>query len=221
MSIRTRTREHTNEVQLSNLYFFLAIVPSVILHEVSHGWVANYFGDSTAKDNGRLTLNPLAHIDPFGTVLLPLMMVLAGLPAFGYAKPVPVNVSRLRNPRTQSLYVSLAGPLVNIILSGIGLGLCFLAVHDTQSQLMFNVGEYLGLANLVLAAFNLIPIPPLDGSAIIERFVPRKHLPRYYQMRARALPVVMVLVVLDFLVFHVGTNALGSLEDWWINLAFK
>jgi Zn-dependent protease len=206
---------------LSDFYFFLAIVPSVILHEVSHGWVANFFGDSTAKDNGRLTLNPLAHIDPFGTVLLPLMMVLAGLPAFGYAKPVPVNVSRLRNPRTQSLYVSLAGPLVNIILSGVGLGLCLLAVHVTQSQFTFNVGEYLGLANLVLAAFNLIPIPPLDGSAIIERFVPRKHLPRYYQMRARALPVVMVLVVLDFLVFHVGTNALNDLEVWWINLAFK
>jgi Zn-dependent protease len=206
---------------LNNLYFFLAIVPSVILHEVSHGWVANYFGDSTAKDSGRLTLNPIAHIDPFGTVLLPLMMVLSGLPAFGYAKPVPVNVTRLRNPRTQSLYVSLAGPLVNIILSAIGLGLCFVAVHDTRSQFMFNVGEFLGLANLVLAAFNLIPIPPLDGSAIIERFVPRKHLPRYYQMRARALPVVMVLVVLDFLVFHVGTNALGDLETWWINLAFK
>lgn len=206
---------------MNNLYFFLAIVPSVILHEVSHGWVANYFGDSTAKDSGRLTLNPIAHIDPFGTVLLPLMMVLSGLPAFGYAKPVPVNVTRLRNPRTQSLYVSLAGPLVNIILSAIGLGLCFVAVHDTRSQFMFNVGEFLGLANLVLAAFNLIPIPPLDGSAIIERFVPRKHLPRYYQMRARALPVVMVLVVLDFLVFHVGTNALGDLETWWINLAFK
>ncbi len=206
---------------MSNLYFFLAIVPSVILHEVSHGWVANYFGDPTAKDNGRLTLNPLAHIDPFGTVLLPALMVLSGLPAFGYAKPVPVKVSRLRNPRTQSLYVSLAGPFVNIILSAIGLGLCFWAVHGTQSQFMFNVGEYLGLANLVLAAFNLIPIPPLDGSAIIERFVPRKHLPRYYQMRARALPVVMVLVVLDFLVFHVGTGALGNLENWWVNLAFK
>ena len=190
---------------MSNLYFFLAIVPSVILHEVSHGWVANYFGDPTAKDNGRLTLNPLAHIDPFGTVLLPALMVLSGLPAFGYAKPVPVKVSRLRNPRTQSLYVSLAGPFVNIILSAIGLGLCFWAVHGTQSQFMFNV----------------IPIPPLDGSAIIERFVPRKHLPRYYQMRARALPVVMVLVVLDFLVFHVGTGALGNLENWWVNLAFK
>jgi Zn-dependent protease len=206
---------------LNNLYFFLAIVPSVILHEVSHGWVANHFGDPTAKDNGRLTLNPFAHIDPFGTVLLPALMVLAGLPAFGYAKPVPVNVSRLRNPRTQSLYVSLAGPLVNIILSTIGLAFCYVAYHDTNSVLMFDVGAYLGIANLVLAAFNLIPIPPLDGSAIIERFVPRKHMPRYYQMRARALPVVMVLVVADFLVFHVGTNALTDLETWWLNLAVR
>jgi Zn-dependent protease len=205
---------------LSNLYFFLAIVPSVILHEVSHGWVANYFGDPTAKNNGRLTLNPLAHIDPFGTVLLPLIMVFAGLPAFGYAKPVPVNVSRLRNPRTQSLYVSLAGPLVNIVLSGIGLALC-IATNSNLNSVLFNIGLFMGVANLVLAAFNLIPIPPLDGSAIIERFVPRKHLPRYYQMRARALPVVMVLVVLDFLVFHVGTGALGTLETWWINLALK
>ena len=205
---------------MSTLYLFLALVPSVILHEVSHGWVANYFGDPTAKNNGRLTLNPLAHIDPFGTVLLPLIMVFAGLPAFGYAKPVPVNVSRLRNPRTQSLYVSLAGPLVNIVLSGIGLALC-IATNSNLNSVLFNIGLFMGVANLVLAAFNLIPIPPLDGSAIIERFVPRKHLPRYYQMRARALPVVMVLVVLDFLVFHVGTGALGTLETWWINLALK
>ena len=124
---------------MSNFYFFLAIVPSIILHEVSHGWVANYFGDSTAKDNGRLTLNPLAHVDPFGTVLLPALMVFSGLPAFGYAKPVPVNVSRLRNPRTQSLYVSLAGPFVNIVLSAIGLLLCWIAVHHTQSLLMLSL----------------------------------------------------------------------------------
>jgi Zn-dependent protease len=148
-------------------------------------------------------------------------MVFSGLPAFGYAKPVPVNVSRLRNPRTQSLYVSLAGPFVNIVLSAIGLLLCWIAVHHTQSLLMFRIGEYLGIANLVLAVFNLIPIPPLDGSAIIERFVPRRHLPRYYQLRARALPIVMVLVVLDFLVFHVGNNELASVENWWLNLAFK
>jgi Zn-dependent protease len=86
---------------------------------------------------------------------------------------------------------------------------------------MFRVGEYLGIANLVLAVFNLIPIPPLDGSAVIERFVPRRHLPRYYQLRARALPIVMVLVVLDFLVFHVGNNELANIENWWLNLAFK
>jgi len=203
---------------VTEFYFFLAIIPSVILHEVSHGWVANYFGDPTAKDNGRLTLNPLAHIDPFGTVLLPALMIFSGLPAFGYAKPVPVNVSRLRNPRTQSLYVSLAGPLVNIILSALGWVLTYIAVKYANSALLLDIGVYLGLANLVLAVFNLIPIPPLDGSAIIERFVPRQHLPAYYRMRARALPVVMVLVVLDFLVFHVGTNALYDLETWWINL---
>ena len=93
------------------------LVPSVILHEVSHGVVANHFGDDTAKRAGRLTLNPLAHIDPFGTVILPIILSLSGFGAFGYAKPVPVTVSRLRNPRQHSLYVSLVGPAVNIALA--------------------------------------------------------------------------------------------------------
>ena len=102
-------------------YLYIALLPSIILHEVSHGWVAYRCGDTTAKDAKRLTLNPFAHIDPFGTILLPGLLVALHFPPFGYAKPVPVNVSRLRKPRQQSLYVSLAGPLVNIILSGIGL----------------------------------------------------------------------------------------------------
>jgi Zn-dependent protease len=201
---------------LSNFYFFLAIVPSIVLHEVSHGWVANYFGDPTAKENHRLTLNPLRHIDPFGTVLLPALLLVSGLPAFGFAKPVPVNIGRLRKPRSQALYVSLAGPLVNIVLSAVGFGICEFALHFDQSVFLLNVGVYFGLANLVLAAFNLIPIPPLDGSAIIERFIPNRHLPSYYHMRARALPVVMVLLILNVLVFHVGLNALSDLENWWI-----
>lgn len=201
-----------------NLYYFIALVPSVVLHEVSHGYVANFFGDPTAKERGRLTLNPLAHIDPFGTVLLPALLVFSGLPAFGYAKPVPVNVSRLRNPRTQSLYVSLAGPLVNIFLSAIGWVICEVAIHLTQSQVMLNIGVALGLVNLVLAVFNLLPIPPLDGSAVIERFVPRKNLPAYYQFRARALPVVMVVVILGTFVFHFGNNALYDVETWWLKL---
>lgn len=203
-------------------YFYIALLPSVILHEVSHGWVANHYGDPTAKDAHRLTLNPLAHIDPFGTVLLPALLLAVGFPPFGYAKPVPVNISRLRKPRQQSLYVSLAGPLVNIILSAIGLLLCKLAITTIggtgyiSNATLFNVGLALGIANLLLAAFNLLPIPPLDGSAVIERFVPARHLGTYYHYRARALPLVMLFVILSEYVFHFGSTALGDLEGWWI-----
>ncbi|MHB8334838.1 MAG: site-2 protease family protein [Acidimicrobiales bacterium] len=202
----------------SYVYFFLAIVPSIVLHEVSHGYVANFFGDPTAKENHRLTLNPLRHVDPFGTVLLPALLILSHLPVFGYAKPVPVNISRLRNPRRQSLYVSLAGPLVNIILSGVGYLISELAIHVTYSSWMLQFGVTFGIVNLTLAVFNLLPIPPLDGSAIIERFVPNRHLPSYYRFRMRALPIVMVLIIVDSMFLHVGTNWLYSLQNWWISL---
>ena len=201
----------------SYVYFFLAIVPSIVLHEVSHGYVANFFGDPTAKENHRLTLNPLRHVDPFGTVLLPALLILSHLPAFGYAKPVPVNVGRLRNPRRQSLYVSLAGPVVNIILSAVGYLISELAIHVTYSSWMLQFGVTFGIVNLTLAVFNLLPIPPLDGSAIIERFVPRRHLPSYYRFRMKALPIVMVLIILDSLFFHVGFSWLTSLQNWWIS----
>ncbi|MEI8268767.1 MAG: site-2 protease family protein [Acidimicrobiaceae bacterium] len=205
---------------MNYLYYLLAIVPSIVLHEVSHGWVANYFGDPTAKQQGRLTINPLKHIDPFGTVLLPALLIFSGLPMFGYAKPVPVNVSRLRNPRKQSLYVSMAGPLVNIMLSGVGFALCEYAIHSTQSQMTFNIGEYLGLVNITLAAFNLIPIPPLDGSAILERFIPQRNLGKYYDLRSKALPFFMVLIIVDSMFLHIGTGFLGSLQNWWISQLF-
>jgi Zn-dependent protease len=205
-------------------YFYIALLPSIILHEVSHGWVANFFGDPTAKNAKRLSLNPARHIDPFGTILLPALLIALHFPPFGYAKPVPVNTSLLRKPRQQSLYVSLAGPFVNIVLSGIGLVLCDLAVTTqfgnvvVQNNTLLNVGLALGLSNLLLAAFNLLPIPPLDGSAIIERFVPNRHLGTYYHWRARALPLVLGFVILSEYVFHFGSNALGDLENWWINL---
>jgi Zn-dependent protease len=205
-------------------YFYIALVPSIILHEVSHGWVANFFGDPTAKNAKRLSLNPMVHIDPFGTILLPALLILFGLPFFGYARPVPVNTSRLRKPRQQSLYVSLAGPLMNIVLSGIGLVMCDLAVSNLYGQLvvtnnsLYFAGLALGLSNLLLAVFNLLPIPPLDGSAIIERFVPNRHLGTYYHWRARALPLVLIFVLLSEYVFHFGSNAFGDLENWWFNL---
>src|ERR1700691_6096156 len=201
-------------------YFYIALVPSIILHEVSHGWVANFFGDPTAKNAKRLSLNPMRHIDAFGTILLPALLIALHFPPFGYARPVPVNTSRLRNPRSQSLYVSLAGPFVNIVLSGVGLLLCDLAVTGDviTNTTLFNAGLALGISNLLLAAFNLLPIPPLDGSAVIERFVPNKHLGTYYHWRARALPLVLAFVILSEYVFHFGDNALSGLENWWIGL---
>lgn len=197
--------------------FFITLVPSVVLHEVSHGYVAYLFGDPTAKEQHRLTLNPLRHIDLFGTILMPAMLLLAGLPAFGYAKPVPVNLGRLRNPRKQALWVALVGPGVNIVLSGVGYAICEYAIHVSLSQGEFNFGEALGLVNLILAAFNLLPIPPLDGSAIIERFIPTRHLPRYYHFRARALPFFFFFIIIDFTFLHIGTNLLPDLENWWLS----
>jgi Zn-dependent protease len=208
-------------------YIYIALLPSIILHEVSHGWVANYFGDPTAKNAKRLSLNPMVHIDPFGTILLPALLYFVHAPIFGYARPVPVNVSRLRKPRQQSLYVSLAGPLMNIVLSGIGLVLCDLSHPEIQyagggyyyhPSTLFNVGFALGIANLLLAAFNLLPIPPLDGSAVIERFVPNKHLGTYYHWRARALPLVLVFVIWSEYVFNFGSTWFGDLQNWWLSL---
>jgi len=204
-----------------NYYLYIALVPSVILHEVSHGWVANYFGDPTAKQQHRLTLNPLAHIDLFGTIIMPALLLFSGLPAFGYAKPVPVNIGRLHKPREEALWVALAGPAVNVVLSAIGAGICEYAIHVSNSEGTFKFGEYLGLVNLVLAVFNLIPIPPLDGSAIIERFLPRRTLPRYYHLRARALPFFFILLILFFTFSRVGDNWLLDLENWWVNLLFS
>lgn len=196
--------------------FIIVIIPSIVLHEVSHGYVAYLCGDPTAKEQKRLTLNPLRHVDPFGTLLLPVLLIAVGLPAFGYAKPVPVNVGRLRHPRQQALWVSLAGPAVNIVLSLVGFLICKHAVHVTLNQTELNVGIAIGLMNLTLAAFNLLPIPPLDGSAVIERFIPMRSLPRYYQFRARALPFLMIFIIVDSLFLHVGTNWLGNLQSWWL-----
>jgi Zn-dependent protease len=200
--------------------WFVILVPSVVLHEVSHGYVAYRFGDPTAKQQHRLTLNPLAHIDPFGTVLMPALLLLSHFPAFGYAKPVPVNIGRLRKPRQQALWVALAGPAVNVVLSAIGWAICKIALdsgYGVNSDVI-TFGVYLGLVNLILAAFNLIPIPPLDGSAIIERFLPTRSLAKYYQLRARALPIFFIALILLFWFTNVADTWIGDLETWWLRL---
>lgn len=173
---------------------------SVILHEVSHGAVANHFGDDTAKRAGRLTLNPVSHIDVFGTLILPAILVLAGGRPFGWAKPVPVTPSKLRSPRNHSLVVSLAGPAVNVALALLA-ALALRAVLPAQNpvgevplgvQLLIN----LGLVNVVLAVFNLIPIPPLDGSAMVERLLPATWWPGYLRLRQYSMVLLLVLVLM-------------------------
>lgn len=191
-------RQHV--VTQNALILFGVIVPSIILHEVSHGVVALYFGDDTAKRAGRLTLNPLVHVDPFGTLILPAILTLVGAGAFGYAKPVPVNLSRLRRPRNQGLVVSLAGPATNIVLALIA-GLILHSIDPTGANYVLRspLGEkvlfYFGYANVLLAAFNLIPIPPLDGSAVIERMLPAAWWPGYLRFRQFAMIGLLVIVL--------------------------
>ena len=192
-------------LSVDTVVLFAAFIPSVILHEVSHGAVALAFGDDTAKKAGRLTLNPVPHIDPFGTLILPGLMLLTGFGAIAYAKPVPVNVLRLRHPRNQSLLVSLVGPAVNIVLA-LAAALVFRAVigstpifidsHGFPQQALPKVLFALGYVNVILAVFNLIPIPPLDGSAVVERVLPRSWWPGYLRLRQFSLPLLLLLVLL-------------------------
>jgi Zn-dependent protease len=200
------------DVDWGRVALLIAVVfPSVILHEVAHGAVANLFGDDTAKRAGRLTLNPIRHVDPFGTLILPLMLSLSGVGAFGYAKPVPVNLSRLRNPRRHALLVSLAGPATNLalvvvatfLLRGVFAGDLDLAFSIARFRGAFSVDDLafaarftflLGFVNVLLAVFNLLPIPPLDGSALVERAMPERWWPAWLRLRPYGMAIVLLVV---------------------------
>lgn len=191
----------SGNVGRQELLLLAAAVPSIILHEVSHGAAALAFGDDTAKRAGRLTLNPVRHVDPFGTVILPALLALSGFAAFGYAKPVPVNPGRMRRPRDHGLLTSLAGPATNV---AIALAVA-VALRWRASAPGFGSGgpslalEYLfalGVVNVVLAVFNLIPVPPLDGSAVIERLLPRRYWPAYLRVRQYSMIALLALVLL-------------------------
>jgi len=196
------------------------VVPSIILHEVAHGWVALQLGDDTAKRAGRLTLNPLAHVDLFGTVLLPIVLALSGLGVIGYAKPVPVDVRRLRRPRDHALVVALAGPATNLVialvaaagirlLGGVeGVDLGHGRITDVNAVgVLFLVGFF----NVLLALFNLIPVPPLDGSALIERALPRRWWPAWLRLRRWSLGIVLVA----FLLFGAGGVVIDPAIALW------
>jgi Zn-dependent protease len=205
------------EFNTQELIFLAVLVPAAICHEVSHGVVALWCGDDTAKRAGRITLNPLKHVDLVGTIAVPLILFLMNTGfLFMWAKPVPVAVNKLRHPRNQSVLVSLAGPATNVILAAItGVVLHVLALHATSFSLLLQFVFWFGIANVILAVFNLIPIPPLDGSALIERLLPASALPTYYQMRMRFLVVVLVVWFIVIGVMH--ANPFGGIETWYFN----
>ena len=172
------------------VFFFLM---AVIFHEVSHGLVANALGDSTAKQAGRLTLNPLKHLDPFWTVLLPALLFISteGRFAIGMAKPVPVNFARLRSPKRDMMWVALAGPAANLLLASILTVFFKLSAPEPQ-----RLSVFLLLAvyfNLGLAVFNLIPVPPLDGSKIVAGILPNALAYRYLAVEPFGFIIILVL----------------------------
>jgi Zn-dependent protease len=183
------------------LIYFGCLVVAVILHEISHGVVALWFGDRTAKDAGRVTLNPVPHIDPFGSIILPAMGAITGLPVLAWAKPVPVNPSRLRHPRRDMLFVSLAGPATNLTLM-LAAAVGAKALYESGPQVTFYEQLPLGtrilfsfaVVNLFLGLFNLLPIPPLDGSALLERILPAQWLPNWHKFRPYGFLVLFILV---------------------------
>ncbi len=159
------------------IFQFIVLIFSVMIHEISHGFVAEWLGDKTARDAGRLTLNPLKHIDPFGSVILPLLLYIANTSIlFGWAKPVPYNPFNLKNPKIGGAMIALAGPLSNFIIAFIfGLfvrvGISSGGLLDDPLLLLFQIIVYI---NVLLGVFNLVPIPPLDGSKVLFGFLPSK-----------------------------------------------
>ena len=180
---------------------------AVVLHEYAHGWVAYKLGDPTAKLAGRLTLNPVMHVDPVGTIFLPGVLIalrFLGLNTFlfGWAKPIPVNFSRLNNPRRDMMLVGMAGPAVNVVLAVV-------ASQLTRVPMSLDVYKFVEAAvfiNLLLAAFNMIPIPPLDGSRLVMGLLPRGLAVPYSQLARYGILIVMVFIymgVLDAVVLPV------------------
>ena len=198
------------------------ILVAITFHEASHGFIANRLGDPTAKFVGRLTLNPIKHIDPVGTVLVPLLGALSGFPLIGWAKPVPFNPHNLKNSRWGSVAVALAGPISNFVMAFVFLGLLRLAVINfalPQSNLLVVFLFLLVTVNVVLGIFNFIPVPPLDGSKLLHALL---DAPQYRNLlitlETRGPLILMGLVLVDFIL---PVSILGRIFNTAVNTVFR
>jgi len=183
--------------------WLIPLVIAIVFHEVAHGYVARLLGDQTAAERGRLTLNPIRHVDPVGTLLVPMMLALANAPIFGWAKPVPVVTARLNNPRRDMALVALAGPGTNLIMAIIAaaaLGLWNMrsgGLPQTSAGgfAVDNLASFLRI-NIFLAIFNLLPVPPFDGGHVVEALLPRPLAAQYSKLHRFAFPVMLFLLVM-------------------------
>lgn len=192
----------------------IPVLLAIVFHEVAHGWVAFRLGDPTAARMGRLTLNPVSHIDPFGTVLLPLLLIIVGAPfLFGYAKPVPVNFYNLNHPKRDMVWVAIAGPLTNILLaiaSMYVLGFIDLARGSVSSIPPFVLTPLALMAqssvniNVMLAAFNLFPIPPLDGGRVLVGLLPEPYSSTVARIEPYGFLIILLLLMTHTLDIFIG-----------------
>lgn len=187
----------SNLIQTVTIYA-LPVLFAITLHEAAHGYIAKYFGDDTAWTLGRVTLNPFKHIDPMGTIAMPLMLYFAtsGAFLFGYAKPVPVNFGRLRNPKRDMVWVALAGPASNF-LQALGWGIAFYLLQggDVTEPFFLKMCQAGILTNVVMFVFNLFPLPPLDGGRILVGLLPYKQAVLVSRIEPWGFFVVMALVL--------------------------
>lgn len=221
-------------MNLSNILqlILVAAIPllfAITVHEVAHGWVASKLGDKTALMLGRITLNPIKHIDPFGTVILPIVMLIASSAIsgtgfiFGWAKPVPVNFNNLRNPRRDMALVALAGPFANLLMALFWaliakLNIVFLQ-GQTGGQFLTNAFTFIQLSakfgimiNCVLMILNLLPIPPLDGSRIVSSLLPPKAAMAYDQLEAFGFWILILLLISGLLFPIIGPPIIGLIN---------
>lgn len=203
------------------------LIISVIPHEVAHGYAAYRCGDDTAKRMGRLTLNPISHIDPMGSLVLPLLLSIAGGPVFAYAKPVPYNPNKLRNLRRDEVIVALAGPVTNLLLAFLGALVLRLVwkpldsdavSYETAYTVVIVLATFITI-NLTLAFFNLIPLPPLDGSKLIMPLLKGEARNTYYQIQRYAMPIL--IVILFVLPEYLGVDPVGAYLDVTVGTVYE